>query len=347
MDNSTVNIYYDKQVRKLVTSQESEAIDEAFDAATDGEETAVTERAKRRWSRLEAAFGAKSRLEQIVSHMVPHIETRAESFPKGKSMIVCATRRICVRIHDMLKELRPDWYSEKDTEGTMKVIMTGSASDDWQEHIRNSSRRGELGDRFRDSDSDFKIAIVCDMWLTGFDAPSLSTMYIDKPMKGHGLMQALARVNRAFKDKEGGLVVDYFGLSARIAEAVNHYTASKGRGQVVVDVEEAELLLIECHEVIKNMFHTIDHSEFWVSEPLDKEKIRRAMLDRINTLVSRDPEASRRRFSHHMGRLNKAWNLAKASNAARALRDDIKLYQALLGYINQKAPEDQKDPELT
>lgn len=346
MDNSTVNIYYDKQVRKLVTSQESEAIDEAFDAATDGEETAVTERAKRRWSRLEAAFGAKSRLEEIVSHMVPHIETRAESFPKGKSMIVCATRRICVRIHDLLKELRPDWYSEKDTEGTMKVIMTGTASDDWQEHIRNSNRRGELGDRFRDSDSDFKIAIVCDMWLTGFDAPSLSTMYIDKPMKGHGLMQALARVNRAFKDKKGGLVVDYFGLSARIAEAVNHYTASKGRGQVVVDVEEAEILLIECHEVIKNMFHTIDHSEFWVSEPLAKEKIRRAMLDRINTLVSRDPEASRRRFSHHMGRLNKAWNLAKASNAARALRDDIKLYQALLGYINQKAPEDQKDPEL-
>jgi type I restriction enzyme R subunit len=346
MDNSTVNIYYDKQVRKLVTSQESEAIDEAFDIATDGEETAVTERAKRRWSRLEAAFGAKPRLEEIVSHMLPHIETRAESFPKGKSMIVCATRRICVRIHDMLKELRPDWYSEKDTEGTMKVIMTGTASDDWQEHIRNSNRRGELGDRFRDSDSDFKIAIVCDMWLTGFDAPSLSTMYIDKPMKGHGLMQALARVNRAFKDKEGGLVVDYFGLSARIAEAVNHYTASKGRGNVVLDIEDAEILLRECHEVVRNMFHNIDHSEFWVSKPLDKEKIRRAMLDRINTLVSRDPEASRRRFSHHMGRLNKAWNLAKASNVARALRDDIKLYQALLGYINQKAPEDQKDPEL-
>lgn len=346
MDESTVNIYYDKQVRKLVTSQESDDIDEAFEAATDGEETAVTERAKRRWSRLEAAFGAKPRLEEIVSHMLPHIETRAESFPQGKSMIVCATRRICVRIHDMLKELRPDWYSENDMEGKMKVIMTGTASDEWQEHIRNSKRRGELGDRFRDSESDFKIAIVCDMWLTGFDAPSLSTMYIDKPMKGHGLMQALARVNRAFKDKKGGLVVDYFGLSARIAEAVNHYTASKGRGSVIVDVEEAELLLIECHEVIKNMFHNIDHSEFWVSEPLAKEKIRRAMLDRINTLVSRDPEASRRRFSHHMGRLNKAWNLAKASNAARALRDDIKLYQALLGYINQKAPEDQKDPEL-
>ena len=139
-----MNIFYDKQVRKLYTSKENEAIDEAFEAATDGEETAVTERAKRRWSRLESAFGAKPRLDEIVAHMVPHIESRAESFPKGKSMIVCATRRICVRLHDMLaKEIHPEWYSEKDEEGVMKVIMTGTASDtEWMEHIRNSSRRG-------------------------------------------------------------------------------------------------------------------------------------------------------------------------------------------------------------
>ena len=346
MDGSTVNIYYDKQVRKLFSSKESEAIDEAFEAAVDGEEMATTESAKRRWSRLEAAFGAQKRLEDIVSHMGPHIESRSESFPQGKSMIVCATRRICVRLHDMLKEIHPEWYSERDDEGVMKVIMTGSASDNWQEHIRNSTRRGQLGDRFRDPDNDFRIAIVCDMWLTGFDAPSLATMYIDKPMKGHGLMQALARVNRAFKDKTGGLVVDYFGLSARIAEAVNLYTASKGRGSVVVDIEYAEILLTECHEVVKNMFHTIDHSEFWVSDPLEKEAIRRKMLNRINSLVARDPEASRRRFGQAMARLNKAWNLAKASDTARTLRDDIKLYQALYGYINQKAPEEQKDPEI-
>jgi type I restriction enzyme R subunit len=346
MDGSTVNIYYDKQVRKLFSSKESAAIDEAFEAAVDGEEMATTERAKRRWSRLEAAFGAEKRLEDIVSHMAPHIESRSESFPQGKSMIVCATRRICVRLHDMLKEIHPEWYDERDNEGVMKVIMTGSASDNWQEHIRNSTRRGQLGDRFRDPDDDFRIAIVCDMWLTGFDAPSLTTMYIDKPMKGHGLMQALARVNRAFKDKKGGLVVDYFGLSARIAEAVNLYTASKGRGSIVVDIEEAEILLKECHEVVQNMFHTIDHSEFWVSDPLEKEAIRRKMLNRINSLVARDPEASRRRFGQAMARLNKAWNLAKSSNTARALRDDIKLYQALYGYINQKAPEEQKDPEI-
>lgn len=346
MDGSTVNIYYDKQVRKLFSSKESAAIDEAFEAAVDGEEMATTERAKRRWSRLEAAFGAEKRLEDIVSHMAPHIESRSESFPQGKSMIVCATRRICVRLHDMLKEIHPEWYDERDNEGVMKVIMTGSASDNWQEHIRNSTRRGQLGDRFRDPDDDFRIAIVCDMWLTGFDAPSLTTMYIDKPMKGHGLMQALARVNRAFKDKTGGLVVDYFGLSARIAEAVNLYTASKGRGSIVVDIEEAEILLKECHEVVQNMFHTIDHSEFWVSDPLEKEAIRRKMLNRINSLVARDPEASRRRFGQAMARLNKAWNLAKSSDMARALRDDIKLYQALYGYINQKAPEEQKDPEI-
>ena len=140
MDNSTVNIYYKRQRINLYTKNEQKAIDEAFDLATDGEETAVTERAKRRWSRLEAAFGAKNRLEQIVGHMVPHIESRSESFPQGKSMIVCATRRICVRVHDMLKEHHPEWYSENDDEGVMKVIMTGTASDDWQEHIRNSTR---------------------------------------------------------------------------------------------------------------------------------------------------------------------------------------------------------------
>ena len=262
-------------------------------------------------------------------------------------MIVCATRRICVRVHDMLKEHHPEWYSERDDEGVMKVIMTGTASDtDWMEHIRNSSRRGHLGDRFRDPESDFKIAIVCDMWLTGFDAPALSTMYIDKPMKGHGLMQALARVNRAFKDKTGGVIVDYFGLASRIAEAVQQYTASNGRGQVVVDIEEAELMLIECHGVVKDMFHRIDHDEYWTEEPLEMDRIRKQMLNRINTLVDRDPEASKRRFGREVARLNKAWNLAKASDAARFLRDDIKLYQALNGYINQKAPEEQKDPEI-
>ena len=346
-DNSTVNLYYDKQVRQLVTKNAAEAIDEAFDAATESEEVAVTERAKRRWSRLQSAFGAKERLEAILAHMVPHIAARSESFPNGKSMIVCATRRICVDLHDMLKAMHPEWYHEDDDKGTMKVIMTGSASDtEWMEHIRNSKRRAILGDRFRDTESDFKIAIVCDMWLTGFDAPSLSTMYIDKPMKGHGLMQALARVNRAFKDKTGGVIVDYFGLASEIAKAVAHYTASKGRGQVIWDIEAAEILLRECHEVVKDMFHGIDHDEYWIKEPLEKERLRKALLDRISTLVARDPKASKRRFGQAMARLNKAWNLAKASDSARALRDDIKLYQALHGWINHKAPEDQKDPEI-
>ena len=346
-DNSTVNLYYDKQVRKLITKNAAETIDLAFEAATESEEVAVTERAKRRWTRLQSAFGAKERLEAIVAHMVPHIAARSESFPNGKSMIVCATRRICVDLHDMLKKINPEWYHEDDDKGAMKVIMTGSASDtEWLEHIRNSKKRSILGDRFRDSESDFKIAIVCDMWLTGFDAPALSTMYIDKPMKGHGLMQALARVNRAFKDKTGGVIVDYFGLASEIAKAVAHYTASKGRGQVIWDIEAAEIILKECHEVVKDMFHGIEHSEYWIQEPLEKERLRKALLDRINTLVARDPKASKRRFGQAMARLNKAWNLAKASNSARELRDDIKLYQALHGWINHKAPEDQKDPEI-
>ena len=281
--------------------------------------------------------------------MEPHILARWESFPSGKSMIVCATRRICVDVHDLLKERHPDWYSERDDEGVMKVIMTGSASDadEWGEHIRSGSRRMELGNRFKDPGSDFKIAIVCDMWLTGFDAPSLSTMYIDKPLKGHGLMQALARVNRAFKDKTGGVIVDYFGLAGEIAKAVNHYTTTTGAAhQVMYDIGDAEILLKEKHEVVKNQFHGIRHDGYWSLPALEKENLRVAMLERINGLVPRDTKASRRRFGQAMAELNKAWNLAKASNSASALRDDIKLYQALHGYINLRAPEEHKDPEL-
>ena len=348
-DKSTVKLYYDKQKRELTTKQSAQRIDEAFEAATEFEEQAVTEKAKRAGSRLQTIFGAESRLKDIVSHMEPHILARWESFPTGKSMIVCATRKICVDLHDLLKELHPEWYSERDDEGVMKVIMTGTAadSDAWGEHIRSGARRMDLGNRFKDPESDFRIAIVCDMWLTGFDAPSLSTMYIDKPLKGHGLMQALARVNRAFKDKTGGVIVDYFGLAGEIAKAVDHYTTTSGSAhKVMYDISDAEILLKEKHEVVKNQFHGIDHDNYWSLSALEKDDVRVAMLDRINGLVPRDTKASRRRFGQAMGLLNKAWNLAKASNAAHALRDDIKLYQALHGYINQKAPEEHRDPEL-
>ena len=348
LDRSTVNIFLEQKRVPLVTTEESRLIDEAFETATEGEEEAITERAKRRWTRLEAAFGAEKRLEAIVEHMIPHIEERRESMPNGKVMVVCATRRICVRLHDMIQERRSEWYAERDDEGEMKVIMTGSAADsaEWGEHIRNSTRRSQLAERFRDPESDFRVAIVCDMWLTGFDAPSLSTMYIDKPMKGHGLMQALARVNRAFKDKSGGYVVDYFGLRARIAEAVEQYTARKGRGQVVVDADVAEKLLEEAHEVVYSMFHGIDFAGYWQAEPLEMERLRIAMLERINILVERDLQASQRRFGQGMAQLNKAYNLAKTSDYARTVRGDIKLFQSLHGYINHRKPEDLKDPEL-
>ena len=351
LDKSTVNIFLEQRRIPLVTTEESKLIDEAFEAATEGEEEAITERAKRRWTRLEAAFGAEKRLQAIVEHMIPHIEERRSppaGMPNGKVMIVCATRRICVRLHDMICEQRPQWYAERDDEGEMKVIMTGSAADsaEWGEHIRNSTRRSQLANRFRDPESDFRVAIVCDMWLTGFDAPSLSTMYIDKPMKGHGLMQALARVNRAFKDKSGGYVVDYFGLRARIAEAVEQYTARKGRGDVVVDSDIAEKLLEEAHEVVVSMFHGIKFSTYWDCEPLEMERMRKTMLERINTLQARDIQASQRRFGQAMAKLNKAYNLAKTSDYARKVRGDIKLFQSLHGYINHRKPEELKDPEL-
>lgn len=351
LDRSTVNIYLEKRRIPLVTTEESKLIDEAFEAATEGEEEAITERAKRRWTRLEAAFGAEKRLKAIIEHMIPHIEERRSppaGMINGKVMIVCATRRICVKLHDMIREERPDWYSEKDNEGQIKVIMTGSASDSnsWGEHIRNATRRGQLANLFRDPESGFRVAIVCDMWLTGFDAPSLSTMYIDKPMKGHGLMQALARVNRAFKDKSGGYVVDYFGLQKKIAEAVEQYTASKGRGQVIIDADTAESLLKEKHEVVTSMFHSIDFSKYWDSEPLKMNELKKQMLERINTLQIRDIQASQRRFGQEMSNLNRAYNLAKTSDYARKVRGDVRLFQSLQGHINHRKPEELKDPEL-
>lgn len=347
-DKSTVRLYYEKQKRELSTKHADVELDDLFEAATAAADDDSTEKAKRAGSRLQTIFGAKARLRSVIDHLEPHLLSRWESFPEGKAMIVCATRRICIDVHDMLRERHPEWYSERDDEGVMKVIMTGTASDsaDWGEHIRNSRRRMDLGNRFKDPESEFKIAIVCDMWLTGFDAPSLSTMYIDKPMRGHGLMQALARVNRAFKDKSGGVIVDYFGLASEIAKAVDHYTAHRGAGQVMYDIEQAEHLLKEKHEVVKNQFHGVAHDGYWDAPPLEKEAIRVSMLERINSLVPRDTQASRRRFGQAMAELNKAWNLAKATPSAHARRDDIKLYQALHGYINHRAPEEQKDPEL-
>ena len=235
-DGATVPIYYESRLAKLTLNEaERQKIDPGFEEATEGEEVARKERLKSKWAQLEAVIGTEKRLALIARDIVEHFETRLEAMD-GKAMVVCMSRRICVDLYRALVRLRPEWHHEDDDKGRLKVVMTGAAADPpgWQQHIRNKARREALAKRFRDAGDPFGIVLVRDMWLTGFDAPSLHTLYVDKPMRGHGLMQAIARVNRVFRDKPGGLVVDYLGLAHELKRALATYTESGGTGLTVV-----------------------------------------------------------------------------------------------------------------
>jgi type I restriction enzyme R subunit len=232
-DGATVPIYYESRLAKLDLPEELKPqIDEEFEEVTEGEELERKEKLKSKWAQLEAIVGAARRLRLVAEDIVQHFEQRLEAMD-GKAMIVCMSRRICVELYREIVRLRPQWHHDDDEKGTIKIVMTGSASDplDWQPHIRNKPRREALAKRFRDPKDAFRLVIVRDMWLTGFDAPSLHTMYLDKPMRGHGLMQAIARVNRVFRDKPGGLVVDYLGLAPELKAALATYTESGGTGR--------------------------------------------------------------------------------------------------------------------
>ncbi len=236
-DGATVPIYYESRLAKLELNEaERPKLDEEFEEATEGEEVEHKERLKTKWAQLEALVGTEKRLKLIAEDLVKHFEERLSAMD-GKAMIVCMSRRICVELYKAIAAIRPAWHHVDDDKGLMKIVMTGSASDpvDWQPHIRNKPRREELAKRFKDPKDPFKVVIVRDMWLTGFDAPCLHTMYVDKPMRGHGLMQAIARVNRVFKDKPGGLVVDYLGLADQLKSALANYTESGGKGQTAID----------------------------------------------------------------------------------------------------------------
>jgi len=239
-DGATVRIFYESRLAKIeLKAEEQSIIDQRIEEVT--EEDELTERQQRfaKWTQQEAIVGSEKRLQQVAADLVKHFEQRSEVF-EGKGMIVCMSRRICVALHNAIVKIRPEWYSNDDDKGVIKVIMTGSSSDplDWQEHIRNKPKRKAIGDRLKDPKDGLKLVIVRDMWLTGFDAPCLNTLYVDKPMSGHNLMQAIARVNRVFKDKEGGLIVDYLGIAQDLKKALSIYTASGGKGKIEFNQEE-------------------------------------------------------------------------------------------------------------
>src|SRR5438477_1105613 len=273
-DKATVPIYFENRIAKLgLNASELPKIDKEFEEITEGEELTRKEKLKTKWAALEALVGNPKRIDLIAADLVKHYERRLEAM-EGKAMIVCMSRRICVEMYNAIVKLRPEWASGPNDDDTgkscvAKIVMTGSAEDgpDWQQHIRNKEKRRKLAARFKDSKDPFKIVIVRDMWLTGFDAPSLSTMYVDKPMRGHGLMQAIARVNRVFRDKPGGLVVDYLGLADQLKYALATYTQSGGKGDPSIDMAKAIAVMLEKHEIACGMMHQpapVPESPFYV-----------------------------------------------------------------------------------
>ena len=282
-DGATVRIFYESRLAKLTLDEGARPhIDEDFEEATEGEEVERKERLKTKWAQLEAVVGAEKRIRQIAEDIVTHYEQRLDAMD-GKAMIVCMSRRICIDLYRELVRLRPEWHDDDDTRGQIKVVMTGAASDppDWQTHIRNKTRREGLAQRFRDPDDEFRIVLVRDMWLTGFDAPSLHTMYVDKPMRGHGLIQAISRVNRVFQNKPGGLVVDYLGLAQDLKQAVATYTESGGKGEVAPDKETAVAVMLEKYEICCAIMHGFDWSAWTSGSSADRVTLLPAAQEHI------------------------------------------------------------------
>jgi type I restriction enzyme R subunit len=341
-DKATVPIYYESRLAKLtIDERERPKIDPDFEEVAEGEEVSRKEKLKTRWAQLEVIVGAEQRLALVAQDIVEHFGERIEAM-EGKAMIVCMSRRICIDLYNKLAHLRPDWHHEDDNKGRLKVVITGAASDppDWQQHIRNKARREALANRFRNPNDPFSIVLVRDMWLTGFDAPSLHTMYIDKPMRGHGLMQAIARVNRVFKDKPGGLVVDYLGLTHELKRAVATYTESGGTGQTALDQTEAVAVMLEKYEVCSGLFYGFDRSKWATGAPQE----RLGLLPAAQEHILRQ-ENGKDRCVQSVRELSQAFALAVPHEEALSIRDDVAFFQAVQSVLAKRSPADARPEE--
>lgn len=358
-DGATVPIYYESRLAKLSLDADQRAvIDDEFEEVTEQEEEPRREKLKSKWAALEAVVGDEKRVRVIAEDVVQHFERRLEGM-KGKAMIVCMSRRICVAMYDAIKALRPAWAMSSgldhddddasppaqsasvrvvatraaegtappdDLGGQMKVIMTGSAADplEWQEHIRSKTRLEKLADRFRDANDPLKLVIVRDMWLTGFDAPSMHTLYVDKPMQGHGLMQAIARVNRVWGDKPGGLVVDYLGLADNLRKALATYTQAGGQGETAVNQAEAIALMLEKLEACRDFFHGFDYGKFLHGNRFERLMIIPHALEHVYA-----SEDGRDRMVDLVAALEKAFGLALGTDEAMIARDEVAFFQTI------------------
>ncbi|MBI5525563.1 MAG: type I restriction endonuclease subunit R [Deltaproteobacteria bacterium] len=341
-DGATVPIYYEGRLARLeLREDEKPRIDAEFEEVTEGEEIEKKEKLKAKWAALEAIAGTERRLALIARDLIDHFEKRVEVMD-GKAMIVCMSRRICMDLYDAIVKLRPGWQREKDEEGAIKVVMTGNAAEGPRVamHARSKDRREKLANRFKDPDDHFKIVIVRDMWLTGFDAPSLHSMYVDKPMRGHGLMQAIARVNRVFRDKPGGLVVDYLGLADQLKKALAAYTESGGEGSTALDQEEAVAIMLEKHEICTGLFFGFERSKWETGTPSERLGLLPAAQEFI--LAQED---GKKRLLQAVSDLSKAFALSVPHAEAERIRDDVAFFQAVRAAVAKTDGGTGKSPE--
>ena len=344
-DHATVPIYYEARLAKIdLKPEERPKIDPNFQEVTEDAEESTKESLRRKWAQLEAMVGTDKRLALVAEDFVKHWEARYAAM-EGKAMVVCMSRRICVELYEQIRKLRPKWHSDKDDKGVMKIVMSGSASDKlaWQPHIRSKTRREELAKAFKNPKKPFQIVIVRDMWLTGFDAPCLHTMYVDKPMRSHGLMQAIARVNRVFKDKPGGLVVDYLGLAEELKLALADYTNSKGKGEIKLDQEEAVAVMLEKYEQVCAILHGFEYQS--AAETPPAKRLPMIGLAANHVLEQKDGKP---RFLLAVTELSKAFALSVPHEKALEIRDEVGFFQEVRAVLaksidgegGKKSPEE-------
>jgi type I restriction enzyme R subunit len=342
-DGSTVRIYYESRLAKVhLKDEERSHLDEEVASITEGEESTAAEQAKAKWAQLEAIVGHRDRLRVVAADIVDHFKKRQEVM-EGKAMIVCMSRRIAVELYEAIMSIRPQWHDRDLKKGAIKVVMTSSSSDpeNWQMHHTTKENRKALGERFKDASDPLKLVIVRDMWLTGFDAPCLSTMYVDKPMRGHNLMQAIARVNRVFKDKTGGLIVDYIGIASDLKMALATYTSSGGKGTPTLDQSEAVAKLLEKFEVVEQMFSGFDYRRYFSADTREKLMV---ILEAQEHVLGLDD--GKNRFTREVGLLSQAFALSVPDLRAMEVKDEVGFFQAVKARLTKFEPTDGKKSDL-
>jgi len=334
-DGATVRIYYESRLAKVhLKPEEAAKLDDEVEAITEGEESTAKEKVKAKWAQLEAIVGHRDRLKVVAADIVDHFEKRQEVF-EGKGMIVCMSRRIAVELYEEIIKIRPDWHNQDLSKGAIKVVMTSSSSDpeNWQMHSTTKQDRKVIGERFKDESDELKLVIVRDMWLTGFDVPCLHTMYVDKPMSGHNLMQAIARVNRVFKDKPGGLIVDYIGIASELKTALATYTQSGGKGAPTLDQNEAVAAMLEKFEIVEQMFNGFDYKKYFTADTRAKLTIILEAQEHILGL-----EDGKNRYIKQVALLSQAFALSVPNLKAMEIKDEVGFFQAVKARLTKFEP---------